>query len=326
MDKTYDKIWGMIEKAKNILVLAHKQPDADALGSAISLKILIENMGKQATMACYDKPSKKFSFLPHIDEFVVNFDLNDYDLMIFVDCGAHYMSNFHNIYKNIFTAGIPIVNIDHHASNDNFGDVNLVDPSAASATVIIYRLLNYWGISIDEHVAICLMAGIYNDTGGFMHSNTNEEVYKIAADLMKKGAKIGEVSKNLFHKNDVGTLKLWGNVFEKAYITSDKIAVSAVREEDYEKLKVHPEQLSGAVEYLSMIPDARFAVLLNEDRKGNVKASFRTRRDGIDVSKVAQEFGGGGHPKASGFSIPGKIKKEVKYTVVFDKDKKALSF
>jgi phosphoesterase RecJ-like protein len=187
-------------------------------------------------------------------------------------------------------------------------------------------MLNHWGISIDENMAICLMSGIYNDTGGFMHSNTSEEVYRIASDLMKKGAKIADVSKNLFHRNDVDTLKLWGGVFEKVYVTGDKVAISAVRNEDYEKIKAHPEQLSGAVEYLSMIPGAKFAVLLNEDRKGNVKASFRTRRDDVDVAKVAEEFGGGGHPKASGFSVPGKIKKETRYTVVFDDDKKSLSF
>jgi len=326
MTELYDKIWDLIKGAKKVLILTHRQPDADTLGGAIVLKIMLDRMSKDNVLACHDRPVKKFKFMPYVDEFVNDFDLNDYDLMIFVDAGAHYMTNFHNRHKNLFTVGIPIINIDHHASNDNYGTLNLVDPKAASATVIIYRLLNYWGIEIDDRMAVCLMAGIYNDTGGFMHSNTNEEVYKIASDLMIKGAKIADVSKNLFHRNDVETLKLWGRVFEKAYVTDDKVAVSAIKEEDYDRVKAHPEQLSGAVEYLSMIPDAKFAVLLNEDRKGNVKASFRTRNDGVDVARVAAEFGGGGHPKASGFSVPGKIKKETRYTVVFENDKKSLSF
>ena len=327
MQELYLKAKKIIDESQKILILSHRQPDADTLGAAVAMNIWLKKLGKDVTMACVDKPSSKFKFLPHIDEFIDSFDLKDYDVLVFVDIGSSYMTNFQLKYENLLISGLPLINIDHHISNDNYGTVNIVDPKAASTTVILYRIFEDLGVEIDEKMAISLLAGLYSDTGSFMHSNTSNEVLKIAGELMHRGAKIADISRNLFHRNKVSTLKLWGTVMQKAYVTKNKVVMSVVKEHDYNEVNAKPEQLSGVIEYLSMVPETRFAVLVNEDRKGNVRASFRTRKDGVDVAKIASIFGGGGHPKASGFSLPGKLKENVTYSIITEKkDGKLLNF
>lgn len=318
MNQSYEDAKNLISKSGNILIISHRKPDADTLGSAICLKLWIGALQKDTTLACIDRPSPVFSFLPAITEFVHEFSLKKYDLVIIVDAGASYMTNFHLKYENLFSAGVPIINIDHHASNDMFGQINIVDAKAASTTIIIYRFLKYLEVALDNEMATSLLAGIYGDTGGFMHSNTSKEVFDVSAELMKFGANIKDITASLFRNKPVSMLKLWGRVLENAHVTHENVVVSVIKEEDYTDVSSGPEQLSGIVDYLNMVPDSKFAVLLNEDRRGNVKGSFRTRNNDIDLSRIAAVFGGGGHPKASGFMMPGRIEEEFKYNVVSD--------
>lgn len=327
MEDLIAKFGKKIDMSKQILIISHRKPDADTLGAALCLKIWLVDRGCDVTLACVDKPSKVFSFLPSVEEYVDNFELNDFDLVIIVDAGASYMTNFHLVYEDLFKGIVPIVNIDHHASNDFFGEINIVDVNAASATVIVHKILTGLGVAINPDMATCLLAGIYGDTGGFMHSNTNDEVYKIAAELMKYGARVKDIVQALFGSRTINTLRLWGKVLEKTHITEDGVVVSVVKEEDYDLAEASPEQLSGVIDYLNMVPDTKFAVLINEDRKGNVKGSLRTRNDDVDLSRIAAVFGGGGHPKASGFMLPGKLNEKIDYQIVSqDMSKKSLNF
>lgn len=327
MNNQYQEIKDILNRSGNILIISHRKPDADTLGAALTLKIWLTKVGKQVTLACVDEPAPVFSFLPHIDEFVDEFDLVSFDLVIIVDAGASYMTDFHLKYEDLFKGAIPILNIDHHASNDYFGKINVVDLKAASATVILYKILTAIGANIDNDMATCLLAGIYGDTGSFMHSNTNKEVYEVSSDLMAKGARVNDITRALFKSKPLATLRLWGRVLEKAKVTNDNIVMSAIKDEDYEQASSSPENLSGVVDYLNMIPGTKFAVLLNEDRDGHVKGSFRTREADIDLSRIAAVFGGGGHPKASGFMLPGKLAEELKYTIVSpDSSRKSLEF
>jgi len=327
MENLVKQLKERVDIANRILVISHRRPDADTLGAGIAMKLWLESLGKMVTNACVDKPSKAFSFLPFIDCYVREFDVKEFDLIVIVDCGASYMTDFHLKYEDLFSYKSKIVNIDHHASNDMFGDLNIVDTKAASATVIIYNIFKLLCVDISEDVATALLAGIYGDTGSFMHSNTSKDVYAIAADLMLHGGRISEVVKSLFRSNTVKTLKLWGSVLQKAQVTDDNVVMSIVNEEDYLASNAGPEDLSGVIDYLNMVPDSKFAVLINEDRKGNVKGSFRTRNDEVDLSRIAAVFGGGGHPKASGFMMKGKLEREISYKIVSDDmSKKSLEF
>ncbi|MBI5753583.1 bifunctional oligoribonuclease/PAP phosphatase NrnA [Candidatus Peregrinibacteria bacterium] len=327
LENFYQEAENCINRSVKVLIISHRKPDPDTLGSALALKIWLNGLGKRATVACVDVPDEGLSFLPHVNEYIQEFELADYDLVIIVDSGASYMTNFHLKYPNFFKTDIPIINIDHHASNDNFGLLNIVDSAAASTTVILYRFFKYLGVELDADMATCLLAGIYGDTGGFMHSNTDKEVYAISADLMKKSADVTAITKALFKSKSLETLKLWGKVLENVHVTDDRVVISAVKDADYEQVGASPEHLSGVVDYLNMVPNTKFAVLLNEDRKGNVKGSFRTREVDVDLSRIAAVFGGGGHSKASGFMLTGKIQENLRYSLLApDESKKLLEF
>lgn len=314
--QTYRDAEKLVEGARNILLLSHKRPDGDTLGATCALNIALQNMGKHTKMACVDTPTERFSFLPNIRKFEKEFDFRSFDLIIASDVGAHYMTQYHEIYPGIFSGEISVINIDHHASNDHFGSVNMVDPNSASATVILYKWFRFLNIVMSPSIATSLLAGIYNDTGSFMHSNATYEVFQIAADLVRKGGKVYPISRYMFKSATVSSLKLWGRVLENMKITPENAVIAVLTKKDFDECGADSEESSGVIDFLNSVPGTKFALLLTEDEKGRVKGSFRTQREDIDLSALAGLFGGGGHKKAAGFSIPGKIEKEVRWKII----------
>jgi len=307
----YEQFGEVVQKAQKVLIIGHRKPDGDALGSMCALSLFFESIGKDTVMACVDSPSKKYNFIPNVKYVENDIDPSYYDLVVMVDCGAHYMSNFHEQHPELIPFGdeekIPyIVNIDHHSSNDYFGHLNIVEEHAASATMILYKIFEYLDWRITPEIATCLLTGIYNDTGSFMHSNTSGDVMRVASELLKKGAKIAPIIKALFRSNTVDTLKTWGKVFANTEITDDNYLLSVIKEGDLEPGQ-DMDHLAGAIDYMNMVPDVNYAMLIKQDR-GHIKGSLRTRRNDVDLSEIAKKFGGGGHSKAAGFTIKGGLK------------------
>lgn len=305
----------LVDLAQKILLISHRRPDGDTLGASIALHLALQAMGKQTTLACVDSPSERFSFLPDVHRFVREFDFRLYDLIIVSDAGAHYMTQYHIVYPDIFSGVVPVLNIDHHASNDMFGTVNIVDPVAPSATVVMYRWFKFLRIPITPGIATALLTGIYNDTGSLMHSNTTEEVFDICADLVSKGAQVAVISKSMFRQNSLSTLRLWGRVLEHMKVTEDGVCISVLSMRDFEESGSHPDESGGVIDLLNAVPDTKFCMLLAEDGKGNIKGSMRTRCDDVDLAELAARFGGGGHKKAAGFTFPGRIEKEMVWKI-----------
>ena len=307
----------LIENSQRILLLSHRRPDGDTLGAATAFYELFQNMGKSPVMGCVDTPSDRFIFLPNIRKMVKEFDYKSFDLIIVSDAGAHYMTQYHTVYPGIFSGEhVPVLNIDHHTSNDYFGTHNIVDPLAASATVILYRLFQFLKFPITPNTATALLAGIYNDTGSFMHSNTTQEVFEIAADLTRKGGKVYPISQHMFKTATPASLKLWGKALEHLSVTPQGAAVSVLTAQDFEDSGATPDDSGGVIDLLNAVPGIRYSLLLTEDRKGSIKGSFRTQRDDIDLSAMAGTFGGGGHKKAAGFTVQGRIQREMQWTIV----------
>lgn len=304
-----------LEKAKNLLassqkiiILSHRSPDGDTVGANLSLRLALEHQwNKEVVSACVDAPPRDSAFLPEVSQYVRDFDAAQADLFVSVDAGARYMLKFEEKKHVLFSGKPPLINIDHHASNDNYGTVNIVDDNAAATTQIIYHFLKFCGLKIDRKIATCLLHGLYFDTGSFMHSNTTPEVLEIAADLVWKGADFRTIAKEQFHTMPIRQLKIYGKILERAHVNSKKITVSAVKISDYAEASASPDDTTGAIDYLNSVPDGDFSCLLHEDRKGTIKGSLRTRVENIDLSQVAGVFGGGGHKKASGFSVPGRL-------------------
>jgi len=305
----FTQIKNTFSKSKHILLVSHRSPDGDTIGCNIALKLALESQGKKITSACADPIPTNLQFLPKANRFTQELKLKEYDCITSVDCGSTMMTKFPELYPN-FLKKSPFINIDHHNSNNNFGTINLVDNKAATA-IIIYHLLHFIGAYITPDIATCLLTGLYFDTGSFMHPSTNQEVFQIASDLISKGGNFRRIVKNLFHSQSINQLHLWGDILQRVRVNKNKIAVSLISKDDLKKHNATTESLSGIIDFLNMVPEGKLSILLTEDNQGNIKASCRTQNKNIDVSKLAQLFGGGGHKKAAGFSIKGRIKEDL---------------
>jgi len=313
--KTAEQILAALNKAQNILIISHRNPDADTIGSNLALRLFLEQKGKTVTSACVSEVAPICSFLPHSTEFVTDFKVSSFDLFISVDCGSTSQANFPDSKPELLKGKIPFINIDHHPSNNNFGSINLVADMAASTTIIVYNLFKIWKAEITTDMATCLLYGLYYDTGSFMHSNTDAEVYETAAALLELGASRNLIIENLYKNQTEEKFKILGMVLAGTQLSESFVAISAIREEDLNSCNAKIQDVSGAIDYLSMVKGSKFAALLTEDSEGNIRGSLRTRRNDLNVSEIAESLGGGGHKKASGFTIKGRLQREIHWSV-----------
>lgn len=298
----------LLERARKVIIISHRGPDGDTVGANLALRLGLKyQRSMEVVSACIDPPPTDSDFLPEVNAYVRDFDPLWADVIIAVDAGAHYMLKFHETKPDLFSGTPPLINIDHHASNDLYGKVNMVAPNAAATTEIIYHFLKFCGFKIDRKIATCLLHGLYFDTGSFMHSNTSAAVLEIASDLVWKGADFKTIAKKQFHTMSVPQLKLYGKILERAQVNSKGFTISAVGLKDMDEAGVGQDGTMGAIDYLNWINEGSVSCLIHEDRKGGIKGSFRSRVDDVDLSKLAGLFGGGGHKKASGFSFPGRL-------------------
>lgn len=309
------KVEKMIRNAQDIVVVSHRNPDGDTIGANIALAEIIRSyFGKRVNSACVDTLPSSLRFLPGSAGFRTDF-AEDADLIIIVDCGSLNQTRFNEKITEAFENNISVINIDHHPSNEYFGTLNVVMPEAAATCEMIYYFARHLNIKISKSMATAILTGLYTDTGSFMHSNTTESVYQIAAHLMGIGANFKHIVKYVFKTKSIEQLRLWGRVLENAKLNDNGTIVSKVTKEDFGETEAAPEHLSGVVNYLTSVPESTLSVLLTENGQGQVKGSLRTLGDNIDVSEICGKFGGGGHKKAAGFTIPGRIVEKRIWTI-----------
>jgi phosphoesterase RecJ-like protein len=321
-EKIVDQIKQKIIHAQNILLLAHKNPDGDTLGSSLASYLYLKGLGKKVSIACFDKAPEAAQFLPGADEMIQEFNEADFDLIISFDSADPKLSGFDKTHPGLFQKTGRHINIDHHKSNLMFGDINLVQTDCASTTQVLFYLFTEFKAIFTREISTCLLTGLYTDTGSFMHQNTTADTLRVGAQLVKYGADVTAISKHLFNTKPVNQLRLWGRVLNRAKKTRDDVIVSALTQADFDELGASRDHVSGAIEFLKYVPNIKYAEILTEEAGGRVKGSLRTIRDDVDVSAIAASMGGGGHVKAAGFSIPGKIEEEVQWKVVEGKDER----
>jgi len=303
--------------ANRICIISHRGPDGDAVGSNLALRRILEKMGKEVVSACVDPIQPDSIYLDKADTFVNDFDYEYFDLLISVDCATWRLVNFPATKPELSSGRKPFINIDHHESNEMFGTLNIVDGEACATCCVLSTFFNFCEWDFDSITATCLLHGIYFDTGSLMHSNTTADVYLLCGELMAKGANLRKIAKHLFQTTEINKMRLWGRILERAYINEEGVTVSAVNTEDYLACNASSKDTGGAIDYLNAVPNSKYCVLLSEDReKGIVKGSMRTQRNDVNLSNVASQWGGGGHPKASGFGIDGVLKPLMKWQIV----------
>ncbi len=297
-------------QAQRIVIISHRNPDADAIGANLALREALENLGKTVTSACVDSVPEDSAFLPNAYSFQSTLS-TDHELVVSVDCGSHEQLGFHLEHPMLLDRSqTTLVNIDHHPSNDFFGAVNIVLPETPSTCFILYHLFNSYGWEITPSMATALLHGLYYDTGCFMHPNTDAATLRVAARLKALGADQERIVKQQFHNSSISKLRLWGRALSRADLNKKSAVITAITEKDFQEEHGSLDDLSGVINYLNQVPEAKFCVLLAEDQKGNIKGSLRTQRDDVNLSAVAGLFGGGGHTKAAGFTLPGRLKEK----------------
>ena len=289
-----------IPKPSKVLITGHVNPDGDALGSGLAMKLVLDSLGYSTTVS-YDylnKISEELRFLPI--EYIKTYDSVDseYDLSIVFDCGdSKRLGRLENIVlesKNIYV-------IDHHLEN-SFGTHTEIDPNAASTTQILYKMFIKENISMTPLIATCLLTGLITDTGRFQYSNTSSEVFDIASALLELGADLPLITESVYGSVNSEALQLQADVIKRLIIIDEfKLSYSYVLQKDYAKHKTIPEETDFLIDVVRLPKETNVAMLLKEQEDGSYKGSLRSRGH-IDVQAVASLFDGGGHKAAAGFN------------------------
>jgi phosphoesterase RecJ-like protein len=294
----------LIKKSEKIFLTTHEGTDGDDLGSLLALKFFLTQIGKQAESAVKGGVPNNLVFLPGSSQVKDHFEEKDFDLIIIFGCNKLERTGFGQLKKQ--TASM--INFDHHPDNSNFATINIVDAKTSAVAELVYYFLKFADAEINKEIATVLLTGIFTDTGGFKHSNTTAEALEVAAELLKKGARIDKIALQTMGRKRPTAIRAWAKGLENARFDPEKRMVfSVLAEDDLKEIGASDEDLDGFVELLNNMPQARFALLLRQDGEV-VKGSLRSEpHKKVDVSKIARSFGGGGHKLASGFKLKGKI-------------------
>ena len=305
-----DKVISKILRSEKVLLTVHESPDGDTLASASVVYQVLKRLGKEVAIVCKDPVPKPFLFLPEMDKIQNDMLFGDYELILVIDCGDSRRTGFDRRLKDFVRNKKSLINIDHHPKNDlhKIANINYVDQTASSTAEIIWELVERMQVDIDKNIATALFAGLYTDTGGFKHSNTTPKTLQIAAELMHHGARIKLITQNVSLNKTIPALKLWGVVLSRLSKHKElKIVSSVVTRKDLITCGATDDDIAGVVNLMNTIPDSKAAVLFYETEDDKIRASARTEDDHVDVARLAAVFGGGGHKKAAGFTIDGKI-------------------
>ncbi len=296
-----------ILSAENIAIITHINPDGDCTGSALALRELIKALGKSADIYNEQGCPAFLEFLcgdAVFNKYTVEDDV-DYDLVIYIDCGGKDRAGKVEWVSNKAKS---IINIDHHSTNPMFGDINIVSGDACAAGILVYDFFGACNIKITSHIAQLIYVAIMMDSGNFSYSNTDKKTHDVAGELLTYGVDVAMLSQRIFRITTYNRLKLTAKAFETLNMYANgKIGVITVSKAMYSETGTTSEDSEGFVGTVRDIEGVQVAVLLRDTTDGKlVKVSLRSNTD-LDVSKIATEFGGGGHAAAAGFSIEGKI-------------------
>lgn len=310
LNQEIKKLISVIKRSEKILLITHRNPDGDAIGSILATQNLLLSLNKKVTSFCITKPAENFNYLQNIEDIENNLqNLNpEYDLGVILDCGDMGMSKISNELKQIkFKFGL--ANIDHHYTNPKYGDINIVISQASSTAEIIYQIIRISKLKITPPIATALLTGIITDTGNFAYRSTTKQSIETASQLLSIGADFEGITKANVYNKTIDVLKLWGIVMKRIVFDKNlKMVTTALFKKDLDDLNLNEEDSEGISNYLNNLSKTnKFSLLLKESETGKVKGSLRTTRDDVDVSAIAQKFGGGGHKKAAGFEVEGKL-------------------
>lgn len=295
------EIHNLVNDSKRILITSHRNPDGDAVGSVVGLSLCLQQLGKEVLPVISDSIGDHYNFLEGVSEIRRAPDPSfSADLLVAVDTAD--LDRLYPSVRPLFEAPVvPTINIDHHPTNSRFAKANYVEPTSASTSEILYLMTRTFGYPITPGVASAFYVGLIVDTGGFAFPNTTPTTLRTASELVQLGASPYVAHRHIFNTRSKPFMKLLGRVLEKCEFDENLgLVYAAVTRKDLQETGAHSPDFEGVPEFLLTMKGAKMAILFAEGRMDNaIRISFRSH-GALDVSRVAEQFGGGGHRNAAG--------------------------
>ncbi|MFH0763637.1 MAG: bifunctional oligoribonuclease/PAP phosphatase NrnA [Candidatus Omnitrophota bacterium] len=294
-----------INKYNKFLITAHINLEGDSLGSQLAAKQLLDSLGKTSVIVDSDPVPEHYKFLPMAGEISNSTDKNlDFEAALILDCPT--IKRIGRV-RDLITKDKFVINIDHHISNEKFGNVNWVEPNASSAGEMVYKLFKEMDVVLTKETALALYIAILTDTGSFNYDNTSGITHEIAGELLGYGLDPARVSEDVYERKTVGDIKFLGLVLSTLKLNkSHEIAYLEVTRSMMDQTGAQAAKAEGFVNYARSVDNVKVAVIFREETGGKINVSFRSKGK-VDVNKIASAFGGGGHVKASGCVIEGTL-------------------
>lgn len=320
----------MMATANNILIIAHLHPDGDALSSVAALRLLAQDLGKKTACYCQQKNPQLFDYLPGFQEIESDWDslcdkygvkdniIDKFDLVIVADCGSLERTALTKEIKDYKKEGGKIIEFDHHPPIDKYSDLEIRYPDMSSTAELVYHFIVANKVFLSRSLADCVLTGILMDTGNLLYPSASDKTLKVVAATLEAGAHYSKIVSYALQNKDMAVVKMWGLALERLKINLRyQIAVAVITRADIknvlgkENLDIFSESdlFSGLSGFLSNLAGAKAILLLYEEEGGYIKGSLRSTPNGFMVNKLARSLGGGGHERASGFSLPGHLEK-----------------
>lgn len=307
LDAVPDDALEAIRGAREALIATHENPDADTLGAALAVELLVARQGGRATLVCSDPIPPLYAFLPGIERFRTDLDEGaTHDLLVVCDCGTlDRIGPLLDRHRSLFER-LPRLVIDHHLSNGDSGAGHWIDPAAAATCEMVALLAARLGVPFDAGggaLATVLMAGIVMDTATFAHPNATPRTLAISAALVAAGAPLSEISRRLYRTKPDAQLRLFGRVLDRLETAHEgRIIWSTILESDFAASGADPAHSEGLIDLLAQSERAEVAIIFKEVGSAT-RISVRTKAGGVDATVLTGRFGGGGHARAAGATI-----------------------
>ncbi len=301
MDSDLDQaIKARFSAANSILVVSHVRPDGDAIGSLLALGLALQGAGKTVQMVLNDGAPASFRHLPGCEQ-IRKEPQGEVDLFITVDC-----ADFRRTGKQFESFRKPDINIDHHVTNERFGQINLIEAEAVATAAILTDHLPAWGLTVTPAVAAALVTGIVTDTLGFRTSNTTPASLRQTALLMETGIDMPDLYSRALLRHSYPAARYWGAGLSSLK-TEDGIVYATLTMADRKAAGYGGNDDADLINFISSIEEHSIGMIFVEQHDKHVKISWRALQSGIDVSKIAKQFDGGGHAAAAGADIAGTL-------------------
>lgn len=302
-----------LKDANSIALISHLDPDGDNLGSLTALSKSLLNLGKKVYPIEFDKIPENLKFLPKLDLLSDNTDIN-INMIICLDC-----ANYERLGKidELFNKAKYRINIDHHQSNEFYGDVNIVKKGYSSTCELVFDLINEINLPIDKEISMSLLTGISTDTGRFLYSATTADTLAKASKLVEYGADMMKINELIYQSKKFEAQLLENEVLSKTEIYNDYVAIGFVMTDQLNKYNVEVSDIDSVINTFRDTDKIKISVLVKQQSENEFKVSFRSKGN-IDVGSIAKNLGGGGHKNAAATRITGdydavlnKIKEEI---------------